>query len=121
MRLYRQGDVLLIADAMDDSEYDFLAEDTAGVRPFPIEQRDRRGRLVLALGEATGHAHAILDKGAEIRNDTENRRFLRVLEEAGVTLAHEEHAHILLEKGIYEIRHQREWDGDRKEPIWVVD
>lgn len=68
--------------------------------PIPDEARKLRrqkGRLILAEGEVTGHAHAILDKGASLHelitpgDVTEMReRFLVV--EAEVDLLHEEHA-----------------------------
>ena len=46
--MFRQGDVLLVP---------VRPERLPGhARPLP---RDARGRLVLALGEATGHAHAV--------------------------------------------------------------
>lgn len=48
---YRQGDVLLVRIDNDDTE---------GYVEVP---RDA-GRVVLAYGEATGHAHAIYDDGA---------------------------------------------------------
>ena len=66
MRYYRQGDVAIIpTTAIPD-----------GVTP--IERDD--GRIVLAYGEVTGHAHAILDRDAELLavTDTDDR-FLRVL------------------------------------------
>ena len=49
----RQGDVLLIPT-------DSIPE---GTKPA---KRDSRGRLVLAEGEVTGHAHVILDDAATL-------------------------------------------------------
>jgi hypothetical protein len=66
------------------------------------------GHLVLAVGEATGHAHAIRDRGAELYRTRSGRRFLQVLADSGVTLSHEEHAPILVPKGLYEVVRQRE-------------
>ena len=65
--------------------------------------------LVLADGELTGHRHRI-DGGAgavlyELRED----RFLEV--RAGeVNLVHDEHRTIALERGIYRVWRQREFD-----------
>src|SRR5262245_65429127 len=96
MRLhYRQGDVLLVAVPA-------IPQDA---RPLP---RDR-GRIVLALGEATGHAHAIADPRAALLETELQQRFLQVLAEGGVLLCHEEHDALLLPQGTYEVRRQREY------------
>ena len=62
------------------------------------------GRIVLALGEVTGHAHAIaLDDGPVKARlfDAGTERFLQVL--AASILDHEEHAAIALEPGVYRV------------------
>jgi hypothetical protein len=98
--MVRQGDVLLVP-----------------VREIPKGARrlDRvDGRLVLAEGEVSGHAHAIQDDHADLYLVREGdvaemrRRFLRVEAEVA-TLVHEEHAPITLPPGDYEVRRQREW------------
>jgi len=68
-----------------------------------------RGRLVLAYGEVTGHAHAIGDVGARLYGQELELRFLEVLDDAGVTLGHDEHRAIHLPTGAYEVRRQREY------------
>lgn len=86
------------------------------------------GRIVLAYGEVTGHAHAICAPEAELlvapqrSKDDEilNVRFLRIMSASGVDVTHEEHAAIHLEPGLYEVRQQREW-SDQDEPIRVQD
>src|SRR6185295_3377327 len=50
--MYRQGDVLVVPVAEDKVP--------AGLIPAP---RDRGGRMVLARGEATGHAHVVTGEG----------------------------------------------------------
>lgn len=100
--MYRQGDIALIpVDSI----------------PGGLEKAKRdRGRIVLAYGEVTGHAHAIASRGAELLGTDELQdRFLRVLAEGGVALRHEEHATITLPKGDYIVRRQREYTafGDR--------
>ena len=93
-----------------------------GLVPVP---RDN-GRVVLAYGEVTGHAHAILEPTAELLVAPErsaddallNVRFLRIMKTA--TLTHEEHAAITLAPGLYEIRQQREWT-DAEESLRVAD
>ncbi len=89
---YRQGDVYLRA-----------ATDEVSGAPVP---RDG-GRIVLAYGEVTGHAHAIADPGAELVVTADDVRLLIV--EAEVALRHEEHATITIPPGTYEVRQQREY------------
>ena len=92
----RQGDVLIVS-------VDTIPDGAKKVR------RDR-GRIVLAYGEVTGHAHAISDRRAELlsHRDLEDR-FLRVLAEGGVDLVHEEHAIITIPRGDYLVRRQVEY------------
>lgn len=95
MNLYRQGDVLL-----------------RQVRALPEEATKipASGRIVLAHGEVTGHAHAIeAGQAEEYQTSSKDsvQRFLRVMEHADVT--HEEHATVPLPAGIYEIVQQREY------------
>ena len=102
--MFRQGDVLLVPVRPER-----LPEEA---RPLP---RDARGRLVLALGEATGHAHAVAAPDADLLASPEsvNERFLRIVTEARLT--HEEHAAIALPPGLYRVVRQREyapgWEG----------
>lgn len=105
MTMYRQGDVLITALPMPH-----LA---AKMPPAPLEQ----GRVVLAHGEVTGHAHAITVDPAQpaalmYGTDPDVDRFLDVLAEAGVDLAHEEHDTIHLPYGQYIVRIQREYEPD---------
>ncbi len=100
--MFRQGDVLLIP-----------------VRSGEVGEeipRDEQARIVLAHGEATGHAHAIHDPGAVLRASlgADDERFLQVT--AGmVTLRHEEHSPINLRKGLYRVVRQREYDPSAPE------
>lgn len=105
---YRQGDVLLIP--VDDIPN--------GAKKV---QRDN-GRVILAYGEVTGHAHAITVPGADkfrVRTDVGGgpinlrdmspriAEYLRVREEA--ELKHEEHATIKVPPGNYRVAIQREY------------
>jgi len=96
--MYRQGDVLLIP--IDPSRLP--------VRRAP-QNRDERGRLVLAHGEATGHAHVVTAATAELLADADeiDRRFLLLTAEA--LLTHEEHAPIPLPVGAYQVIRQQEY------------
>lgn len=92
MVMYRQGDVLLIR-----------VDSPAAGEAVP---RDG-GRIVLAYGEATGHAHAISAPEADLFETERGVRYLEVREPAELT--HEEHAPIPLEPGVYEVRRQQEY------------
>lgn len=96
--MYRQGDVLLIPIDLT----------SLPPRRTP-EARDERGRLVLAHGEATGHAHAVTAPTAELLADADeiDRRFLMLVADA--LLTHEEHAPIPLPAGAYRVIRQREY------------
>lgn len=89
--MIRQGDVLLIPAPLPKQ-----AVVVAGER--------QRGGLVLAHGEATGHAHVLTD-AEELR--VAERRFVR-LTVVG-KLFHDEHAPIAVPPGTYEVRRQREY------------
>ena len=95
--MYRQGDVLLIpADAV----------------PAAATKVAREGhRIVLALGEATGHAHAVETLGAELFA-LQTDRYLKV-PATGATLVHEDHGAIALPEGTYRVIRQREYDPSR--------
>ena len=105
MTIYRQGDVLLRRVTRIPAS-----------TPVP---RDA-GRIVLAYGEVTGHAHVIDAPEAEatLLTTDQERRFLRLM--APASLTHEEHASITLPAGRYEVIRQREWT-DANEPRAVLD
>lgn len=105
--IYRQGDVML----------DGLAKLPPGATVQPITPID--GRLILALGEETGHAHAVSAADAELLDvATADRidRYLRV--RSRTRLVHEEHAPIELEPGLYRIQLQRSYVPRR--PSWRI-
>ena len=86
---FRQGDVFM---------------ERVDALPSKVAEIPQTDRVVLALGEVTGHAHAIvLDKGPIKARlfDAGAERFLQVLVQSIV--AHEEHAPIALEPGIYRV------------------
>ena len=96
MDLYRQGDVLLVA-------IEAVPHNAETVK------RSMRG-LVLAEGEATGHAHVITDDAAElVTADEAAELYLLVHGTEAVELLHEEHATVLVPPGAYEVRRQREY------------
>jgi hypothetical protein len=92
--MIRQGDVLLIS----------VDEIPANSELLP---RDASNRVVLAYGEATGHAHALHDSGVQMLRAANADEFLRVTETA--FLRHEEHKHISVPPGLYRVVRQREY------------
>jgi len=95
VKCYRQGDVLLLEVACRPSD----------VRRVPREQ----GRLVLAHGEVTGHAHVIADAAAELVTREQADELYLLVYGDEVVLEHEEHDTIPLPAGSYRVIRQREY------------
>lgn len=102
---YRQGDVLLVP----------IDELPAELQPVEREN----GRVILAHGEVTGHAHAIADDRAELFSDPTADGLISIDEAAElyllvhgdepVELVHDEHSTIAVEPGAYKRIRQREY------------
>ena len=91
-RQVRQGDVLLVpAEAVP-----------TGAKSV---RRDG-GRVILAYGEVTGHAHAIRSTAARLLEAQEERYLVT---SDTVTLEHEEHGPIAIAPGTYRVVIQREY------------
>lgn len=116
VQMFRQGDVAIVR----------VSALPSGATP---RKRDK-GRVVLAYGEVTGHAHAIADRAVvqfDAPNATEAARLLlasvgikgEVLSEHNqpsfldvpecATIEHEEHTAIALDPGQYVVIRQREY------------
>ena len=108
--LLRQGDVLLIP-------VDRVPDDGAVTASG--------WRVVLAEGEATGHAHAVLAEEAELVETRDGTLYLHVGGTGTAELVHEEHDTIPIAPGAYEVRRQREYIPPaprRQESFrWVAD
>jgi hypothetical protein len=102
--IYQQGDVLLVA-----------------VKSIPLSAKpckpDPRG-LVLAEGEATGHAHVVRDAGCALL-EVEDKIYLSAAD--GATTHHEEHKAVTVPPGVYEVRKVREVDPFNEEVRSVKD
>jgi len=99
--MYRQGDVYIIPVTEDNAPE--LEKDTV--------PRDR-GRVVLAYGEATGHAHAIHNPTAQYfpivgKPKEDDDRLLKIVQTSD--LVHEEHSTVAIPPGLYIVRRQREY------------
>ncbi|SFK81982.1 hypothetical protein [Streptomyces pini] len=98
--MYRQGDVLIVP--VDEGAVPVTAAEQSGL------PRDARGRMVLALGEVTGHAHAVVGPGRLVREAGPSGPLLLHLPDGG-RVVHEEHAAIPLPRGWYRVVRQREY------------
>ncbi|MFX1538865.1 MAG: hypothetical protein ACFFDI_32155 [Promethearchaeota archaeon] len=101
--IVRQGDLLL-----------------RKVSKLPRRAKNVKSDVILE-GEATGHAHRIMN-GEIFRfwlETSGNQLFVKA--DKGAMLVHEEHASIDLEAGVYEVIRQREYDPDTETTQWVMD
>ena len=92
---FRQGDVLL--------------QRITAIPPTAKPARSTRDRVVLARGEATGHAHAVPASRAELFQERGSGRAFLAVGTQDALLQHEEHAPIRLPSGCYEVIRQREY------------
>ena len=97
MFMIRQGDVLVCEIKEIPTAAKMVAQDA--------------GRVILAYGEVTGHAHAIHNRATMFRADEGLGTFLQV-EAGGADLVHEEHATIALPAGTYQVVIQREYSPE---------
>ncbi|GAA0741817.1 hypothetical protein GCM10010199_67870 [Dactylosporangium roseum] len=91
-----------------------VAEVPATAVPAP---RDRSGRMILARGEATGHAHVIVGPDVALLADRDDidRLFVKVISRARVV--HEEHGPITVSAGAYRVVRQREYIPGSYRPV----
>ena len=98
MFMIRQGDVLVREIKQIPSTAKLVKKDA--------------GRVILAYGEVTGHAHAIHNRATMFRADEGLGTYLQVAE-GGADLVHDEHATIALPAGTYQVVIQREYQPER--------
>ena len=103
--MFRQGDVMLVP----------VKKIPKGLKTVPLDN----GRVILAYGEVTGHAHAVIGDVEFLAADLEDleQRFLRV--EAEAQVVHDEHDTITLLPGDYRVVRQREYQPEA--PVFVGD
>jgi hypothetical protein len=92
---YRQGDV-------------YLKSVQSVPQSTPVAAKN--GRLILAEGEATGHAHAISELDGTLSITADGKLYLHT--EAGCDLVHDEHSAIAIAPGNYEVTIQREYSPE---------
>lgn len=99
MSLYRHGDVMV-----------------GQVEVLP-ENAKKRGNVVLAYGEITGHSHRIADPRTAETFEVDGQIYLKVTAPKAL-LVHEEHATIELPQGIYRVWQQREYTPERIRTVY---
>jgi hypothetical protein len=104
--MFRQGDVLVMPMPKEELP--------SGLVQAP---RDRRNRMVLALGEATGHAHVITGERVSLLCPPDDPERLFLLIEGYGRLGHEEHGPIPLSAGAYRVIRQREYFPGAIRPV----
>ncbi len=106
MKVYRQGDVSIMA-----------------VKELPNKVKRVQGEPILARGEVTGHAHRMIEGKVRLYQ-LAGLLYLKVLSEFA-KLYHEEHEDMILPRGDYQIRQQREFElfatGKRRRVRYVMD
>jgi hypothetical protein len=96
LKMFRQGDVLIVP----------VRSIPKAVKPVAREG----GSVILAHGEATGHAHKIKDQRAALFRDPKLMAvFMHVSGNAPVALEHDEHSTIQIPPGDYQVIRQREY------------
>jgi hypothetical protein len=101
---YRQGDIFLEKVEGGDLE---LSECKQSIEGEEIE-----GFIVLALGEATGHAHKLPKTSAKLTKAANEDKFILLVTETSF-LTHEEHAPIRIPPGRYRVVRQRVYTPER--------
>jgi len=107
MKLYFQGDLCI--ESVTDLALD-------GARAVPLA---RDGAVVLAEGEESGHRHAFHGEGVSLFRAEALAGDLPVelyighlrIDADAAELRHEEHDSIMLPRGLYRVRRQREYTG----------
>lgn len=100
--MYRQGDILFVR-----------------IERIPKQHANKKMDGVVAEGEATGHAHRVVDGDLWERGHSGIDLFV----EAGVAtkIVHEEHGTIELPKGVYKVVRQREFADTDGRTMFVND
>lgn len=105
---YKKGETVLHGDVI------LYCEDL----PQKFESMKKLDDGILALGEQTGHNHALFGN-YELREDINKVKHLRIVDDT--FLKHQEHRQILIPPGTYRIGIQREYDHFEKITREVAD
>ncbi len=88
--------------------------------PDNLKQIFQGTKFTVALGETTGHSHTIVAEPAiEVLEDEKGKRYIKVVSEGEIN--HQEHKTIKIQKGIYEVINEKEYDPFSEELKVVKD
>ena len=73
---------------------------------------------VLAFGEITNHSHQLIGQ-CQVMENKEGKKFFQAQEE--VELTHQEHKTLKIEKGVFEVLTEREYEPFEQEIRQVMD
>lgn len=94
---------------------DVLIEEIKALPAGLTKQKAVGGRVVVALGEATGHHHSLAANAADWWKDGAGEQFLDV--KAATGLEHQEHGTIALPAGFKRVVRQREYSPEAIRPV----
>lgn len=94
MAIYRQGDVLFV--------------EMLGEVPQGKALRRKQGRIVVAEGESTGHAHAVATPGVKFIEVVRLFQEHYLVSSHPFKVVHEEHDTVALPAGTFKVIRQRE-------------
>jgi hypothetical protein len=103
---------------MKKQQGDVIIRSTETIPDGAVRVKRSLKGLVLAEGEATGHAHRIVEYGADLY---EKDGILYIKVEKPVQVQHEEHKPITLTEGFYRVGHVREYDPFKEEARRIAD
>jgi hypothetical protein len=109
--VFRQGDVLIVP----------IPESAVAAAALAAGPQQRKGNapMILALGDSTGHAHAVQGQGALYPAPSEAEpAFLHL--PGGGRVVHEEHGTIPLPEGWFRVVRQREYEPREVRSFRVV-
>jgi hypothetical protein len=99
------------------------------IEKLPAKLKIQKGNT-LAFGEVTGHHHALVPKGTQLKSyeslpqmklykGEDGKSYVEIFDP--MDLLHQEHNKIEIDTGIYEVEIVREYDYNSKETRRVVD
>ena len=110
MKGYRQGEILFIPVKREKESLEKLKSQAWNFKAKPD--------MVIREGEVTGHLHEIVSDGAELFEGDPSRLYgvelpkgdMYLTTDNQIKITHPEHATLVMPKGDYVIRIQREYD-----------
>lgn len=90
-----------IGELLGQGDVTLMKVNAPEIEGFAAMAPDDQGRVVLAYGEVTGHAHAFYDRGVRMFRDDGLARMLII--DKTSELRHEEHGTVAVPPGTYKV------------------